>query len=162
MAGRAVEMVAENPKELLREVAALALEAEGQYKALSLRLEKAIAEVNRLRGALFGSGEVWFMHRELESPEDVYTAMDAHLNCPACGGSGHVEDAEGLVDRLARVAEAAAWYRETERQCYWMSRYHTRLCPVRIEPDAITEVRESKWRAGVDLAKALKAVGYGE
>ena len=29
---------------------------------------------------------------EQGSPEDMYIEMHKHLNCPYCGGSGHIDD----------------------------------------------------------------------
>ena len=45
--------------------------------------------------------------------EDQFIADSGHLNCPACGGSGHIEDTRGMVlvpveptDEMARVFRA--------------------------------------------------------
>ncbi len=32
--------------------------------------------------------------QEHGSPEDMYVEMHKHLNCPSCGGSGHIDDAK--------------------------------------------------------------------
>jgi hypothetical protein len=46
--------------------------------------------------------------QEHGSPEDMYIEMHKHLNCPHCGGSGHIDDVK------QEQGEPVAWMRKDE------------------------------------------------
>ena len=65
-------------------VEALEIAAEGggvDFYAYAKEGRQAIAEAEK---------------QEHGSPEDMYVEMHKHLNCPHCGGSGHIDDLKKL------------------------------------------------------------------
>ncbi len=57
--------------------------------------------------------------QEHGSPEDMYVGMHKHLNCPHCGGSGHIDD-------VADKQEPVAWMQADEAHIsLWKDDYHT-------------------------------------
>ncbi len=44
--------------------------------------------------------------QEHGSPEDMYVGMHKHLNCPHCGGSGHIDDVAEKQEPVAHFGSA--------------------------------------------------------
>ena len=56
-------------------------------EAACIRVDELKAENESLRQSIAGLEK-----QEHGSPEDMYVEMHKHLNCPHCGGSGHIDD----------------------------------------------------------------------
>ena len=63
--------------------------------------------------------------QEHGSPEDLYVEMHKHLNCPHCGGSGHIDD-------MAEKQEPVAWM--TETGSVWKTREKNTDIPLYTHP----------------------------
>ena len=74
--------------------------------------------------------------QEHGSPEDMYVEMHKHLNCPHCGGSGHIDDVTEKQEPVAsawmhkgEMVNAFPWPPNDPRGCdedkYWKGKGYT-------------------------------------
>jgi DNA-directed RNA polymerase subunit RPC12/RpoP len=73
------------------------------------------------------------------SPEDMYVEMHKHLNCPHCGGSGHIDDVAEKQEPLAFIAPNGDLRKTAEAQD--VSEWGEKFQPLYTSPYAAAAIK---------------------
>ena len=126
--------VLEQCQETGDDIGAAVIEAVQDLKAENARLTAELETARQLGASAHATAQAAW-GGEIPSPlpghkhmtEDDLAAMDAHLDCPLCGGSGHIGDCDATAaGEVARLTAERDWL---AKQLHRMAEEYDVICP---------------------------------